>query len=160
MAERGRYVYEYPRPMVTVDAVVFAKIAGTWHLLLIERGQDPFAGQWAIPGGFLDMDEELETAAVRELWEETGLAGVELCQMHTFGTIGRDPRGRQITVVFWGIADEDNTAIKAGDDAANAKWFDIDKLPEKMAFDHDEVAKMAIERFRASEKEFTRRSGG
>jgi 8-oxo-dGTP diphosphatase len=90
------------------------------------------------------MDEELEDAVVRELEEETGLTGVRLEQMRAFGTVGRDPRGRQITIVFMGIAAENQTKLKAGDDAAKAEWFDIDELPEDMAFDHNEVIRFAI----------------
>jgi 8-oxo-dGTP diphosphatase len=146
MAEKGKYVYDWPRPMVTVDAAVFRISSGKISLLLINRKNEPYKGQWAIPGGFVDMDEELEDAVVRELAEETGLTGVPLEQMHTFGTIGRDPRGRQITIVFMGVANEQQTAIKAGDDAAQAKWFDIENLPDNLAFDHDRVIKFAIEK--------------
>ncbi len=144
MASKGKYTYDWPRAMVTVDAVVFRYSAGRAELLLIKRKNEPFKGKWAIPGGFIEMDEELEDAVVRELAEETGLRGVPLEQMHTFGTIGRDPRGRQITVVFMGIVDEQQANVKAGDDAAEAKWFDIENLPDNMAFDHNEVAKFAI----------------
>ena len=146
MNEKGKYTYDWPRPMVTVDAVVFRISAGRISLLLIQRKNEPYKGQWAIPGGFVDMDEELEDAVVRELAEETSLTGVPLEQMHTFGTIGRDPRGRQITIVFMGIANEQQTNVKAGDDAAEAKWFDIENLPDNMAFDHDSVAEFAIKK--------------
>ena len=132
--------------MVTADAAVFATDSDGVKLLLIKRKNEPFKGKWAIPGGFVEMDEELQDAAKRELAEETSLTGIELEQMHTFGTIGRDPRGRQITTVYMGQARTDQMAVKGGDDAEEAKWFDINHLPE-MAFDHDEVAKMAIEKF-------------
>ena len=148
MAEKGQYIYEWPRPMVTVDAVVFTISDGRPSLLLIKRKNEPYKDMWAIPGGFIEIDEELEDAVARELEEETGLTGVHLEQMRTFGTIGRDPRGRQITVVYMGIVDENNTKIKAGDDAAQAKWFDVDDLPKNIAFDHDKVTKIAIEKFR------------
>lgn len=148
MAEKGKYIYEWPRPMVTVDAVVFTVLASKLSLLMIKRKNEPYKGMWAIPGGFLEMDEELEDAIARELEEETGLSGVRLEQMRTYGTIGRDPRGRMVTVVFFGIVDENNAKIKAGDDAAQAKWFDIDNLPKDIAFDHDKVTKLAIEKFR------------
>ncbi|RKY25231.1 MAG: NUDIX hydrolase [Planctomycetota bacterium] len=144
MAKRDKYVYDWPRPMVTVDAAVFGLFENKVKLLLINRKNEPFKGKWALPGGFVDIDEELEDAAARELAEETGLINVQLEQMHTFGKVGRDPRGRQITIVFMGIATEGLNNIKAGDDAAKAQWFDIKKLPEDMAFDHSEVAEFAI----------------
>ncbi len=146
MNKKGKYVYDWPRPMVTVDAAVFTFSGDKARVLLINRGNEPFKGKWALPGGFVGMDEELADAVVRELVEETGLTTVRLEQMRTFGTVGRDPRGRQITIVFMGIAKEDQTTIKAGDDAAKAQWFDIEKLPENMAFDHNEVIKFAIEK--------------
>lgn len=148
MAEKGKYIYEWPRPMVTVDAVVFKRSQGKITLLLIKRKNEPYEGKWAFPGGFVEMDEELENAVVRELAEETGLKDIDLEQMHTFGKIGRDPRGRQITIAFIGFTDENNANIKAGDDAADAEWFDIDDLPQNMAFDHDDVTKFAIERLK------------
>ena len=144
MAEKGRYVYEWPRPMVTADAVVFRFAKGKFWLLLIKRGNEPYKGKWAVPGGFVELEEELETAAARELEEEAGLVGVRLEQMRTFGAVGRDPRGRQITVVFMGIAEKGQDRLRAGDDAVEAKWFDIDKLPESIAFDHREMAQFAI----------------
>jgi 8-oxo-dGTP diphosphatase len=144
MNEKGKYVYDWPRPMVTVDAVVFDISGGRPKILLIKRGNEPFKGQWAFPGGFVEIDEELENAVARELAEETGLAGVKLEQFHSFGKCGRDPRGRNITVAFIGITK--NTKIKGGDDAVEAKWFAIDALPKNMAFDHDNVAAMAIKK--------------
>jgi len=142
MAVQGEYIYDWPRPMVTVDALVFAVCGGRKSVLLIRRGNEPYKGLWAIPGGFLEMDEELEDAAKRELFEETGIEDVELRQMHTFGTLGRDPRGRQITVVFTGTVDKEIEPA-AGDDAAEAEWFDVENLPE-LAFDHDKVIQMGI----------------
>lgn len=142
MAVQGKYVYEWPRPMVTADALVFAVCGGRKSVLLIKRGNDPFKGLWAVPGGFLEMDEELETAAARELFEETGIEGIKLKQMHAFGTVGRDPRGRMITIVYTATLDKE-IEPKAGDDAAEAKWFDVQNLPE-LAFDHSEVFAMGI----------------
>ena len=144
MNTKGKYIYEWPRPMVTADAAVFTHTGGKIRILLIKRGREPFKGRWALPGGFVNMDEELEDAVVRELEEETGLTGVHLEQMRTFGTLGRDPRGRVITIVFMGIAKEDQTTIEAGDDAAQAQWFDIEELPEDLAFDHDEILRFAV----------------
>ncbi|MDD5135375.1 MAG: NUDIX hydrolase [Phycisphaerae bacterium] len=146
MSEKNKYIYDWPRPMVTVDAIVFNTSGTKAKVLLIKRGNEPFKGQWAFPGGFVDMDEELKTAAARELAEEAGLNGVELSQFYTFGKVGRDPRGRNITVVFIGTTEK--TEIKSGDDAADAQWFDIDKLPSDMAFDHNEVAQAAIAWFK------------
>jgi len=146
MAKKGKYVYDWPRPMVTVDAVVFTYSGDRAKVLLINRGKEPFKGKWALPGGFVDMDEELEDAVLRELEEETGLTGVRLEQMRTFGTVGRDPRGRMISIAFIGIATKGQDTIKAGDDAAEAQWFDIEILPDNMAFDHNEVIKFAIEK--------------
>jgi 8-oxo-dGTP diphosphatase len=145
MNKKGKYTYDWPRPMVTVDSVVFSNIDGKTKVLLINRGKEPFKGRWALPGGFVDMDEELEDAVVRELAEETGLTGVQLEQMHAFGTIGRDPRGRQISIAFMGIATKGQDTIRGGDDAAKAQWFDIEEVPEDLAFDHNEVVRFAIE---------------
>jgi len=149
MNKKGKYVYEWPRPMVTVDAVVFAVTDGAQaKLLLIKRKNEPFKGMWAIPGGFIGIDEELETAVARELSEETGLTGVALEQLHTFGKVGRDPRGRQITVAYMGIIAEGLDRIKAGDDAEDAQWFNINDLPSNMAFDHVIMAEFAFARLK------------
>ena len=148
MTEKGQYTYEWPRPMVTVDAIVFKLSQGRTALLLIKRKNEPYKGNWAFPGGFVDIDEELEDAVARELAEETGLRAIHLEQMHTFGKVGRDPRGRQITIAFIGFTDDDNANVKGGDDAEEAKWFDIENLPENMAFDHDEVANFAVGKFK------------
>jgi 8-oxo-dGTP diphosphatase len=142
-----KYWYEYPRPAVTVDAAIFRKKDTGWQILLIQRGKEPFFGMWALPGGFVDMDENLEEAVERELKEETGLAGIDLEQLHTFSAIGRDPRFRTISTVFWGITSPDRSQAVAGDDASDAEWFGIDQLP-KIAFDHEEVIKMALNKIR------------
>jgi len=130
--------------MVTVDAAVFAVFDGKARLLLIERKHEPFQGRWALPGGFVEMDEDLPEAAARELAEETGLRNVRLEQLRTFGKPGRDPRGRTITIVYFAIAGPGRPQVKAADDAAHVQWFDIDHLPP-MAFDHDEIARCAID---------------
>jgi 8-oxo-dGTP diphosphatase len=148
MAKKGKYIYDWPRPMVSVDASVFKLSGKKAELLLIKRKNEPFKGNWALPGGFVEMDEELEDAVARELAEETGLENVPLEQMHTFGKCGRDPRGRVITIAFIGIAPKGQDKIKGGDDAAEAKWFDIEKLPKDLAFDHNVVTRFAIARFK------------
>ncbi|MEN6386659.1 MAG: NUDIX hydrolase [Phycisphaerales bacterium] len=149
MNTKGTYIYEWPRPMVTVDAIVFNTAGAKPRLLMIRRGNEPYKGKWAFPGGFVDMDEELQAAVVRELQEETGLTGVKLKQFHTFGKCGRDPRGRNITIAFMGITKTEQ--IKGGDDAAEAKWYEIDALPENLAFDHKDVADLAIKHFKEND---------
>lgn len=129
------YTYEYPRPAVTVDSVVFCQFANGWKVLLIRRGNEPFKNFWALPGGFVEMDEKLVESAERELFEETGLSGVHLEQFRAYGDPGRDPRGRTVGVIFYGFTDAENTMVKGGDDAAEARWFNIEHLPA-LAFDH------------------------
>lgn len=125
------YSYQYPRPAVTTDAIL---ISPDQKVLLIERGREPFRGTWALPGGFIGMDEELEVACARELEEETGISGIALTQFKAFGGVGRDPRHRTISVLFYAFLDFEPEA-KAGDDAAKARWFPMNWLPE-LAFDH------------------------
>ncbi len=131
------YTYKYPRPAVTVDMLVFRKKENKWQLLLIQRKHDPFAGKWALPGGFMDMDETLEAAAARELKEETGLAGVPLEQLKAYSALNRDPRHRTVSVAFTGILKTD-APVQAGDDAGRVAWFPVDNLPG-LAFDHDRI---------------------
>jgi 8-oxo-dGTP diphosphatase len=139
------YTYEYPRPAVTADVIILRKINTTDFALLIERKHAPYEGMWALPGGFLNMNETLEEAALRELQEETGITGIQLEQFHTFSKVNRDPRHRTITTVFIGYADEKTMIPKAGDDAANVKWFALNELPP-LAFDHGMVMEMVIEK--------------
>jgi 8-oxo-dGTP diphosphatase len=139
------YIYEYPRPCVTVDAVVFRKKDGKWEVLLIQRKNEPYRGQWAFPGGFIDMEETLEEAVVRELEEETGLKGVELHQLKAFSAIHRDPRHRTIGIAFFGFVDEKDSAVNGGDDAEKAQWFVVEEMPE-LAFDHGDIFNTAMER--------------
>lgn len=138
------YCYEYPHPAVTTDVVVFAIRDGELAVLLIERGQEPERGRWAIPGGFIDIDEDLETAARRELREETGVDAGDLEQLHAFGRPDRDPRERVITVAYISILRADEISVRAATDAADAAWFPIRDLPE-LAFDHREILAMAHE---------------
>jgi len=149
VSEKGKYVYEWPRPMVTADAAVFAFFDGRPRLLLVQRKRDPYKGRWALPGGFVEIDEDLPDAVARELAEETGLKGVALEQLRTFGRPGRDPRGRTITVAYFGIAENGWDQVQAADDAENVQWCDIESLPP-MAFDHDEIVQYAIERLKQS----------
>jgi 8-oxo-dGTP diphosphatase len=148
MAKKGKYIYDWPRPMAAADAAVFGFFAGKARLLLVNRKNEPFKGKWALPGGFVNIDEELDDAVARELAEETGLVGVPLEQIHTFGNVGRDPRGRVITVVFMGIETKGQNKLKAGDDAAKVRWFNIENLPKDLAFDHNEVVRFVIEKLK------------
>lgn len=138
------YTYEYPRPAVCADIIIFAGGKTTTEILLIKRKFDPFKDKWALPGGFLDMDEELDNAAYRELEEETSITGIELNQFKAYGKIGRDPRGRTISVVYYGFLKENKMGLaKAASDAAEVAWFSIKSLPF-LAFDHEEIIKEAI----------------
>ncbi len=136
------YTYKYPRPAVTVDMLIFRKTKENLQLLLIQRDREPFQGFWAIPGGFMDMDETLEEAADRELQEETGLQNIALTQLKAYSAIDRDPRHRTVTVAFVGFL-TDNQQIKAGDDARNAQWFSVNRLPS-LAFDHGQIIADAV----------------
>jgi len=136
---KSKYCYEYPRPSYTVDAAIISRVDK--QLLLIQRKYDPFAGKWAFPGGFMDMDETPEEAIVRELEEETHITGVELSQFKTYGALGRDPRGRTISTLFIGFVEHSSDINpKGGDDAAEARWFSLDEVPD-LAFDHGVIFK-------------------
>jgi 8-oxo-dGTP diphosphatase len=149
------FTYEYPRPSVTVDIAVFAERAGELVVLLIERKHAPFEGSWALPGGFVDVNEALEHAAARELSEETGLTGLTLTQVAAFGDPGRDPRGHTVSVAYVTRVEIDAVKPVAGDDAAKAEWHAWDTLclggegdtrPVKLAFDHAKVLLAARKR--------------
>jgi len=136
------YSYEYPRAALTVDAIVFVKNENQVSVLLIERGREPFLHKWALPGGFINMDETLEEACKRELQEETGLAVEKMTQFKSYDAIDRDPRHRTISVVYFTEL-EKRQPVKGSDDAVRAEWFSIDALPE-LAFDHAKI----LEEFR------------
>ena len=135
------YTYKYPRPAVTADCVVITKEAEP-KVLLIERGEDPYKGAWAFPGGFMNMDENTEQCAIRELEEETGQKVSEVHQIGAYSKVDRDPRGRTVTVAYLAIVDAP-MAVSGQDDAAKAQWFPLTALPE-LAFDHEEIMKDAI----------------
>ena len=138
------YTYDYPRPAVTADCVVITK-ENKPKVLLIQRGNEPFKGQWAFPGGFMNMDETTEQCAVRELEEETGLKVSKIKQIGAYSKVDRDPRGRTVTVAYLAIIDKPET-VKGLDDAAKAQWFPLSALP-KLAFDHEEIMKDAKKLF-------------
>lgn len=141
------YTYEYPRPSVTVDIVVFGLDEQDLKVLLIQRDLEPFEGKWALPGGFVRMDEDLEQAARRELKEETGVADLFLEQLYTFGTVDRDPRGRVITVAYYALVNLVEHKLAAATDARSAAWFALTDLPA-LAFDHEKIVQAAFERLR------------
>ncbi len=140
------YSYEYPRPAVTVDCVLFGYSPSLGlSVLLIERGEEPFKGSWALPGGFVQMEESTEEAARRELEEETSLQCNFLEQVYTFSYIGRDPRGRTISVAYSALLPREDNIVEAATDARDAKWFKMSELPE-LAFDHLEILDVAYKR--------------
>jgi len=141
------FTYEYPRPALTVDCVVFGFDAMGLQVLLIRRGVEPFLGAWALPGGFVLMEENLEEAARRELEEETGLKGVFLEQLCTFGEPGRDPRGRVVSVTFYALVRPDQHPARGDTDASDAAWFPAARLPA-LAFDHAAILAAGLERLR------------
>ncbi|PWE26614.1 NUDIX hydrolase [Pararhodobacter marinus] len=132
------YTYEFPRPSVTTDILVFSIRDAVLQVLLIERKFDPFKGAWAIPGGFVQMEEDLMQGALRELEEETGLAGIPIRQLGAYGEPGRDPRGRVITIAFIALVPSADLIAKGGSDAQDARWFPVDDLPP-LAFDHAQI---------------------
>ena len=143
--EKGHYTYDYPRPAVTTDCVVFGFDGHDLKILLIERGLEPYKGAWAFPGGFLNMDETAEQGALRELKEETGLDLNYLKQVGAFSDVDRDPRTRVITIAFYALAKKSN--VRGGDDAAKAQWFSLNDVP-RLAFDHDLILKKALQQLK------------
>ena len=138
---------DYPRPSVTVDLVIFTIAEDDLKVLLIRRGQEPFKGRWALPGGFVEIDESLERAAARELKEEVGVTNVYLEQLYTFGEPKRDPRGRVISVSYFALVDAERQRIVAASDAAEAQWRSVFDAP-KLAFDHARILETAVWRLR------------
>ncbi|AKQ70433.1 putative Nudix-like regulator [Myxococcus hansupus] len=141
------YTYEYPRPALTVDCVVFGLDDDDLKVLLIRRGVEPFAGRWALPGGFVRMEESLDDAARRELEEESGVRPGHLEQLYTFGTPGRDPRGRVVTVAYFALVKLSDHVPHASTDAREAAWFSVWDTP-KLAFDHADVLGTALQRLK------------
>lgn len=135
------YTYKYPRPAVTADCIVITKETEP-KVLLIQRGNEPYKGCWAFPGGFMDMDETTEQCAIRELEEETGLVVSHVQQIGAYSKVDRDPRGRTITVAYLALIDSP-VLTKGQDDAASAQWFPLSTLPP-LAFDHAEIMRDAV----------------
>lgn len=139
--------YQYPRPALTVDCVVFGLDDEDLKVMLIQRGLEPFRGRWALPGGFVRVDEGLEQAAARELAEESGLEKVFLEQLYTFGGLGRDPRERVVTVAYFALVRLCDHHVKAATDARDAAWFPVAEV-SGLAFDHDRILAAALERLK------------
>ncbi len=137
--------YEFPRPALTVDCVVFGLDEPDLKVLLIRRDLEPFRGKWALPGGFVHVDESLEDAAKRELREETGLEKVFLEQLYTYGELNRDPRERVVTVAYYALVRLSNHRVVAATDARDAAWFGVHDAP-RLAFDHDRILNAAYQR--------------
>lgn len=132
------YTYKYPRPAFTADCLVLAGNRGNPHLLLIQRKNWPYDGMWALPGGFMDMDETIEETAARELEEETGLRGIRLFQFRVYSALNRDPRGRTVTLAYYGYAGEHIPPVEGNSDAINAVWHPVCDLPP-LGFDHGNI---------------------
>jgi len=144
----NQHCYQYPHPAVTTDVAVFTIRDQQLTLLLVQRAGEPYQGMWALPGGFLDIDEDLEACAKRELEEETGISGVYLEQLYTFGMPNRDPRERIISVTYYALVPSDRLQLKAASDAADAQWFTLDQMPP-LAFDHQQIIALAQSRLAA-----------
>jgi len=142
------FTYQHPHPAVTVDCVLFGFDEGDLKLLLIQRNIEPFKGKWALPGGFVGIGEDLDTAARRELAEETGIAQLYLEQLYTFGETKRDPRERVISVAYYALLKLADHSLQAASDASEAEWFPVAELPE-LAFDHEKIADVALKRLKA-----------
>jgi len=142
------YTYAYPRPAVTVDVVLFTIRAGDLAVLMIRRGGAPFKGHWALPGGFVEENETLERAAIRELKEETSIDQPSLEQLGAFGDPGRDPRGHTVSVAFYAFLVAPARPV-AADDAADAQWVSLATISRaRVAFDHARIIALAVERLR------------
>jgi len=142
---KGTYTYSRPHPAVTVDLAIFTVEDAALKLLLVRRGVDPHKGSWALPGGFVRIDEDLQDAAERELAEETGLTGAYLEQVAAFGEPRRDPRERVISIAYFAIVAQDKRELQAGSDATEASWWNVTELP-KLAFDHAAIVEAARSR--------------
>ena len=145
--------YEYPRAALTTDCVVFGFDGEKLNILLVQRGVDPFKNSWALPGGFIKMDETTEECAARELEEETGISGVFMRQIKTFSTLNRDPRGRVITIAYYALMNPHHfsrVSVRGGDDVTDAGWFPVENVlaDTSLAFDHHEIIETAIEKLR------------
>jgi 8-oxo-dGTP diphosphatase len=147
MRERNLHHYEYPRPALATDCVIFGFDGGELKLLLLQREKDPFRNQWALPGGFVFMQETTEDCAKRILQEKAGIKQVFIEQLYTFSDVARDPRERIISVAYFALVNKHQYKLIAGRDTIKAEWFELSKLP-KLAFDHLKIVKAAVQRLK------------
>lgn len=151
MQQQGKYIYEYPRPAVTTDCVIFGFDEGELKVLLIERSIEPFIGRWALPGGFVGEEETAEECAGRILKKETCLEDIYMEQLYTFSDIKRDPRFRTISIGYYALVKLSDYHARAGEDTTNIKWFSVNEVPE-LAFDHEHILDVAKERLKGKIK--------
>lgn len=149
--EQNQYIYEYPRPAVTTDCVIFGFDKGELKVLLIERAIDPFIGRWALPGGFINMDEDADACALRILKKETCLENIYLEQLYTFSGVKRDPRYRVISIAYYALVKLSDYKLEPGLDTGKIKWFPVSEIPE-LAFDHLNILNVALERLKGKIK--------
>jgi 8-oxo-dGTP diphosphatase len=141
------YSYQHPRPALTVHCVVFGLDDEDLKVLLVERGAEPFAGRWALPGGLVRLSETLDEAARRQLREEAGLSRVFLEQLYTFGDLDRDPRDRVVTIAYYALVNIRDHRVQAATDARRAAWFSVLAAPT-LVCDHPRIVGAALERLR------------
>jgi 8-oxo-dGTP diphosphatase len=151
MNQKTIYQYNYQRPALVTDCVIFGFDGGELKLLLLKREKEPFENKWALPGGFVFIDETTEECAKRILLEKTGIQDVFIEQLYTFSEVNRDPRERVISVSYFALVNKSEYELIAGRDTIEAEWFEISKLPE-LAFDHDKILKTAFERLKGKVK--------
>lgn len=154
MSEHSYDPSRYDRPSVTVDVVIFTLQGSELHVLLVKRKHWPYEGRWALPGGFINMDESIEQAARRELEEETGVRDIYLEQLYTFGEPRRDPRTRVISIAYIALVSADKQTLRVSDESTDVRWFSVQRLPGPLAFDHDLILATGLERLR-SKLEYT-----
>ncbi|MEO6304222.1 MAG: NUDIX domain-containing protein [Bacteroidia bacterium] len=147
MKQNTKYQYEFPRPALATDCVIFGFDGGELKLLLLEREKEPFKNKWALPGGFVFEDETTEIAAKRILTEKAGVKNMFIEQLYTFSEVDRDPRERIISVAYFALVNKHQYTLMAGRDTVTAEWFELSSLP-KLAFDHGKIVKTAIQRLK------------
>ena len=147
MSEQDTYTYEYPRPAITVDCVIFGFAENQLKILLTKRNIEPYLGEWALPGGFIGMDETADECACRKLKEEAGLEDIYMEQLYTFSAVDRDPRYRVVSIAYYALVKSTDCVLHAGSDIADIQWFSLENAPP-LAFDHKEITAAAVERLR------------